>query len=816
MDKENLQEPHEAYGPGKSILKSNAENHTVHLPMVPLKDDSIRTNDRRRVSFAPEVTLHKIDFVPQYPSQARRRETIAFIPSQISDSSDNGSSQSSQPSLEEYNEDVGRQLLDDSSDDETNIEINEEQTMEFTGQLLVPHLPLVPQPQQSLLSQTWDEVPMELTEQFQAPQAPQAPQQSESMENFAITNVPDPLHQNVEAEPTMDLTQAASNLVVELNNPEEEQPMEFTQPLLLPQNNLWKDASPNLSPVKLAEDGDMELTQSVGRISLEQVAAANDSLTVEPEQEDLASQEPVSQEPMKLTQQESSIEVTKTDADQDVAIEKTLNEEESVSVPQKRRLPSLSPPAKRAHALSYTTTIPLADISVDSIYDDDDYEAVSLTHFMKDIGIRFYDDLDIGTSSINRISISLPKVDGTEQYSLQDYVNATNRLPLLELLYFSCQEMRKNIEDGKKLFDQFDASTLQSNPKVFKQYYYNTLDKQLGMQSEFQLIKDYCRKQAMEAWYSWRTTMIRNLLELTELKYEQVLEDGRRLKERIDSAESLYLESRNRLNRLKLILAQLSNMSDSNEGVPEKVKDLKNELVDLYSKIGRYRQKTLSFRKEAVEVQTLIDESENQLVKLKEALSESEAVLNKNKTYATSEITTLELKFQALQQLTGFKYEGSEGSKLKFVYEKTYSVTLSPSGIEFAMLLTDQFLRSDVAALAMSITKNVKFVTDLMVLRERWTALKKLDEDIYRMSLRFPTTVKNDNGKCVVSIRYYNDSTRAKGTVCVSILLEDIHHYPKKALVSSTVTSGPINQQDLLSQISSNCVPNSLLFAVAH
>jgi hypothetical protein len=74
---------------GRGILKNRKDdNNTVALPLRDSKVGRLslgaKESYRRRVSFAPEVTLHKIDLIPHLSSperrQPRRRETIAFAP----------------------------------------------------------------------------------------------------------------------------------------------------------------------------------------------------------------------------------------------------------------------------------------------------------------------------------------------------------------------------------------------------------------------------------------------------------------------------------------------------------------------------------------------------------------------------------------------------------------------------------------------------------------------------------------------------------------------------------------------------------------
>lgn len=72
----------------KGILKNN---HTIQIvsstqrPLREVGETMSKKSYRRRVSFAPEVTLHKIDLAPQSQlevEQSKRRQTIAFTPRQ--------------------------------------------------------------------------------------------------------------------------------------------------------------------------------------------------------------------------------------------------------------------------------------------------------------------------------------------------------------------------------------------------------------------------------------------------------------------------------------------------------------------------------------------------------------------------------------------------------------------------------------------------------------------------------------------------------------------------------------------------------------
>ncbi|ODQ77959.1 hypothetical protein BABINDRAFT_163008 [Babjeviella inositovora NRRL Y-12698] len=89
----------------KAFGLRKTDNHTIAVMSLAPKEKV----SRRRVSFAPEVTLHKIDLIPQEEEARareprRRRETIAYMPS-------------NQPVSDKADE-AGQEVLDDSSDEE--------------------------------------------------------------------------------------------------------------------------------------------------------------------------------------------------------------------------------------------------------------------------------------------------------------------------------------------------------------------------------------------------------------------------------------------------------------------------------------------------------------------------------------------------------------------------------------------------------------------------------------------------------------------------------------------------------------------------
>ena len=142
----------------------------------------------------------------------------------------------------------------------------------------------------------------------------------------------------------------------------------------------------------------------------------------------------------------------------------------------------------------------------------EEVERISLQEFLDMTKIRFMD-----LSTTKRRHTAAPAafhdtdVDETEE-SLDRYVVAAAcTLPEFELYQHACHEMKKYISDGRHFVRTMEANVMEENPLLFSEYLTAPPDQRTVMDNQFKNLKTSARLEARGEWYSWRSTLLRDL-----------------------------------------------------------------------------------------------------------------------------------------------------------------------------------------------------------------------------------------------------------------------------------------------------------------
>lgn len=520
------------------------------------------------------------------------------------------------------------------------------------------------------------------------------------------------------------------------------------------------------------EAAEMEFTQQVGNIkSKSDIEMKNeDSIKDSDKKLEETSLQGQSQESadsdMELTQQVSRVntpahgEYNKRKAEEDIA--------------------DNSQPQKIFHS-GTTSTIPLADVTYDSVDENSEiFNLVTLNQFMTDIGIKFYDDLEIGSQSQNRISISLPKVklDGESDFGLEDYVMGAIKIPVYELNEFSCKELLQNIQEGIKIFETIKESTSSMNPRLFKEFYETIPEAKLSMKTEFQLIKDYSRQEAKKVWYGWRSQLIRNVLDELTKTIENLKEDRSKLLlgiEQINEANDIVF---NRHRQLKLKLTNFKQLIASSESIDKKdLHDFQIEMKQIQEHIAQFRREYGQQTLNLLELNQAISEKEQQISILNSKIRSNTDIIQRNKKYDAPEINLLIYKFNLLETLSKsriIKNTEVHGKKLVFEFDSLITITMDfndmRSGFSYEFKKKSPTFKIQDLYLAYSQNLNAIFQEDnnnnlniieqFRSLRMIWQNLQKIDFFLYKISLKFPIKIDRESGHIV--IKYYIAEFKSK------------------------------------------------------
>ncbi|CUM65651.1 uncharacterized protein PRCAT00003299001 [Priceomyces carsonii] len=807
--------------PSKSILKDNT------LPLL---------TSKRRVSFAPEVTLHKFDFIP---SSGKRRKTIGFASEsdayedlETSDSAERGIEVLEDSSEDDDNDDMyadveeiisGMSVLKGNQNQDHKAGTDEEQTMELTDQL--PNLR--PYSQSGLD----DEVDMEIT----AAQKP-LPLNDVNEANFEVE---------------MDLTNpqnASSKTIVYPSHPKFEdvgsiqkfiKSVEAEDGVIdLEPGLISPDKNDLMEPIEEKEIT-MDLTQVKGTII--DTGLCNDIKV----SEEIGNKENIRTESSDDYSALQKLEIKSVSSntnycreqirDQDSLFEAPEVVHSEVSLPlmdvtnrtQTKPLNlnlKLSARTSTEHKKSDKIETENIDNKEDIVDEDSNYEPVKLNDFMSDIGIKFYDDLDIDIGTMSRLSIS---ADQKTSFELSDYTVALPRLHLLSLYEFSCEELSKNVDEGKKVFSEFNKTIEVNNPQLFKEYYSSDESGRFSINMKLHLLKDYTRLQSKKTWYYWRTQLTKNLISDLNIKQNDLLNDRNMLLSNLSSIDQMYDRTCSLTESLSLKLKHLLHLGDQLSILSvQEIVNLKNQLVINKRNLHEIEHELTSKVDELGAISDRIEEVNKEKLKLNEELINHEETLRHNRKYETEEIELLQMKFKLLQKLTNMQYNLQEGSTLYLLFDSVVDIQLSFDKEEgktlFKYKLNNQTLsRSNIFYKSLIGTcfeqlnnQDYTQFKSLFVMKELWSKLKQFDEDLHKISFCCPISFSEvKDGRVTFSIKYVNISEDLKAILDGELDLAKLHTYPSNLSLKAKIkrTKEPMEDHHIVSSIVKDFVSNNLV-----
>ncbi|KAK6466048.1 Spc7 kinetochore protein-domain-containing protein [Scheffersomyces coipomensis] len=890
--------------PSKSILRDNT------LPIL---------NDKRRVSFAPEVTLHKFDFIPTSENgTSKRRKTISgSIPS----------SQEFDSPVKSIDNEIhvnGLEVLEDSSDESSldsieNIESpekvipeypsnsfvepaeaeedQEEETMELTGQIqnINDHIQetlssLVTMTQTTSSAAAAVEFPsddesdndenadMELTgpQAFIASHHQQPEEQEVTMEiTMDITEVynktlpppvleviteaseessQDPTLNNIESQNVTESVQEPlqfdgnlhslglfgpiqtstqqdsqeSNTNISNKLPQNEEEAEVTMdvtkvgPQIIHRNQEIEDSTNDIENTQ-----QMELTQVSNIISTTTEQEIEDTqqmeLTQVPTTIQKVSEVEIEAESVEDIQGSQPMELTQVDSTiiSNVQIEVT---EENQTLPQSPN----SSVASISERLISTTKIPLAEVSTieDVSNTDENYEDVTLSTFLEDIGVKFYDDLDIDVNSMERLSIS-STTDLTDN-TLEDYIKALPKLELLALYQFSCDELSNNIRDGRKMYSEYSKTIQVNNPVLFKEYYASDDDDKSLMNVRLQLIKDHTRFQSKKTWYDWRTQLTNNLIIELDNKRDQLIQDQEKIKSDIQKLDESYnlakeilITAKQKLQSLRSIQGQISSIS------VDELQKFKSDLISSKMTLQELKASSDSKEQALTALKEKISDINESIRTLQLDISVDEKIITKNRKYEVNEIDILKQKFSFVQKLSKLKYLGLEESELSYEFDEliickfNFKDISDHSNIVYSLntnTTTTTFHNKELvnkyALKLTTINPGSTIIDNFKSFKVYWNALKKLDSDLYTLSLKHPITYLYSEESIKFEIRYYSFENDFKLLLECNIAFVDLPKQDHKLEITAKLQRSKLEvDESLMKREMINKLGTNLLFS---
>ncbi|AMD21331.1 HER052Wp [Eremothecium sinecaudum] len=690
----------------------------------------------RSVSFAPDVTLHKFDFIPEIPIKIRvpRRKSMLhpLEPTQL------------QNETMELTNPVNTEFLENENEGASNSPIYEpvfdkEVSMEIT-QLFTKHSG-TPEPDQIGLLE-------------------EANTAEETME---LTNM-QPTLTLKPAEESMEITKpiGADTLSTEVYvNEEEEEPMDITDQQFIERS---------LSPITLESltqkqyDSTMEITNvfelNAGDGKQKPPMLMHSSQFVTSTQNDHPLDgtktllEPISSKRRKLDDSGHYSSPLKGQ----IMYEDNLSDAERLSpipvpieyTPDKKPLSDISirkSPSIIAGDFSNTTIKPS--------FQDEVAEPIPLKKFLDAAGISFSVDL---ASIENFVPLDFTFTDDIEAISTAQIYNSLYlHAPILEIYSFITKELYRRVTDSQRLFQELEEQISNNPPpSLFRTYFESSDEAKVSINEQITLIQHFAGMEAKKVWVEWRCQHLRGIkavleenLSIVEKEYLEVvkqLTEINSIKQRVKSIEKTLIQEVELLKQGGAIIPSTVGFSEK-----LKVEKLKRELSKSMATINNME----TLQKQHIDITENITKLKTQIAAMKQEIDSLKSAHGRNKAYLDYDVNKIKAIFHQTQLFTGIKFDRLVGSLLQVsLHSNKLKITLDLSKADdLESLKIAYHIPNDAEAhftkfLLDNLKKRSKNVLSFVKnIQNELLAVKKLNLEFQRLQCILPSKImKSANG----------------------------------------------------------------------
>ncbi|SCU81099.1 LAFA_0C02740g1_1 [Lachancea sp. 'fantastica'] len=745
--------------PGRGILKQNlgeeGEGENLTISDIPMSGDtqdfpsSLNQNNTtsrintsklqskldRRVSFAPDVTLHRVDFVPQLPQSLRepRRKNTPKKPSTVVPEVSVDSAHSRDPW--ESVKGTSKIATTESADHAPYTPVfDKEVSMEIT-QLFSKHSGKP----EKLDENNEDAEDMEVTE-FRRPQPARLTEKSASEddveEDLDLTN---PQTTDLQFGVVSDQSQFIDD---DLSDMETTEPFKGTVTVSAPNSNRSvanvKDNAATKLPT-VDELGSRPIVTSTQEI---------DNHGIEPEMRKDQSY------PSKKRKLEAASDETRF-------VEKTATEmDDDMELTMMERLSPIQIPSaveSEPHTVDSVETSNLKE------------KHLSLSAFLDVVGMNAHRDID-SSMIVSKLDFGKLSQNG-RAVTVEMYRALYANMPILEIYAFCCKELMRRIKRSKILFEELEQQiATNASSGLFKKYFESQGATREKLNDRIKLLRDYSRLQAVKVWFEWRlghlrgikTVLQENLLILREeldvlsMRIVTVSDINKRV---LEIKQSIIKEIRVVKERSKFD----SNNNDSAR-FPDRIKieALKAELQDELKNL----EKISDMSKKAEALRSLIENIQHRISDTQREISLLKARVKKSAQYIEHELPKLQAMFQIFQKLSGVslkQYCGSvlkielQSSPLTLEFDVTKSHTIDKIAISVADSTTDlckAIYPTAIKSAQGSAKTSFQLISKLLAKSEK---LRYILMEFESLNSLFPCrTVTSLTGQVDIEIRFFD------------------------------------------------------------
>ncbi|EMG50133.1 hypothetical protein G210_4856 [Candida maltosa Xu316] len=409
-----------------------------------------------------------------------------------------------------------------------------------------------------------------------------------------------------------------------------------------------------------------------------------------------------------------------------------------------------------------TTTIPLAETSHDII--EHESSPVSLSQFLADVGVQFYDDLKF--QKITTLEQEKPIRITTDPPTLHDYITAKPYLTLLALYEFCNSELSRDVDADRKMYEEFAKHVETNNPAFLEKYYELDEKDRATANIKILFLRDYAKLKSKETWYTWRNRLVESLIEQLDKELSALNNDKSNLVKNKEKLDVLYERSTKYLQELSKKYDELKNGKVS----PTEIENLK-----LFVSTGGQ-----DMRKIAKE----LNEKEEELKRISEKVQENQSkrrtlqseLRTKPKPIDENNIESVYQHYKTMDNLSDVTFS-EQDNKITFLLDNALHCDLDFNQDAIDCTLANNKLKNDKLIDIPSmfpINTNQNITVQFEEFSEYWSCLKKLDFGLFYSSLKYPTSIVVVDNAIRITIDYYNFDKDYKLSINGTLQISDL------------------------------------------
>ncbi|CEP64769.1 kinetochore-microtubule binding complex subunit SPC105 LALA0_S13e02586g [Lachancea lanzarotensis] len=747
------------FGSTQEIPSSLTQNNTTSRINTSKLQSKLKVE--RRVSFAPDVTLHRVDFVPQQSQSLREpRRKNAFKGSsnmaaeELADSLKAGEPWKS-------GGDISNAVSDGRAESALYTPVfDKEVSMEIT-QLFSKHSE---KPEKS--EETFDEAEdMEVTE-FRGSGSTRPERDAEeddSGEDLDLTKPQTSRAISIEGDVNMDITGPQRGIqhpetVSYSSRPvdDDQSDMETTEPF----------RTPITAPVTIA-DGEEAIANQLpisDELGSKLIVTSTQEIDDSNLSQEMHQDQNVSSKRRKLN--------TKNDEASFSAMAGTAMDDD-MELTMMERLSPIQIPAiagSRAHA---DDPVKLNNSEVESL---------SLGAFLDTVGIKAHRDIEKSTT-VNKLGFGKVSENG-HGVAVDVYRALYANMPILEIYAFCCKELLRRVQRSKLLFEELEQQIgTSASSSLFKKYLDSQGATRDKMNGRITLLREYSRLQAVKVWFGWRLGHLKGIKNVLQENLFTLREELDVLSTRITHVSDIknrIFEIKQNIVREIRVCKESSKFKKNNCGSPTvpdriKIESLKAELKDGLKDLEKISE--MSKRAEALRIQ--VKTTKQKVIEAQKEIALLNSRIKTSSKFTKYEVPKLRVIFEMMQRLSGVLLRQYEGSVLKIELQGSpfvlnFDVTKSDKIDEIAISIADSatdlckaLCLTTIQSAQRSAGNGAQLIFALLAKSEN---VRRMLIEFESLNLVFPCkAVTASTGQVDIEIRFYDPILNDCATFLLSL-----------------------------------------------